>query len=415
MRVPHAMVAGRLSFVTVVAAGLSANAAPWSLSEVIERASTTAPEVKVAGRVLQEAEATRVGAGVFLPSNPRLFADYRRLASPPPIDPLNGYNLGIDGTFEVSGAGWARLDEAERRVSLARSELATAQSFARVRAWQGFIAVKVAVQRVAITEAALVIAARVEAATRERLRNGVVGEPDVLAASLEHTTVRVQLEDARRTLQAASAALCQVLDLDADAALELVGELAPPPPGGEEDALVQRALEKRPELASVKARLSLLEATDSRLVREAFPHVTFNLGFDAAPASPVFGYAGLGIQLPVAQRNQGPRAVNQAQLETERVRLETELRRVRREVASARRSYQARLTQLQLLSNDALPAAERFERLVEEGWVAGRFDLFRLTSATRDLNRVRGDRLETLLAAWTDFIELERASGGLNP
>ncbi len=121
------MVAGRLSFIAVVVAGLSANAAPWSLSEVIERASTTAPEVKVAGRVLQEAEATRVGAGVFLPSNPRLFADYRRLASPPPIDPLNGYNLGVDGTFEVSGAGWARLDEAERRVSLARTELATAR------------------------------------------------------------------------------------------------------------------------------------------------------------------------------------------------------------------------------------------------------------------------------------------------
>jgi outer membrane protein TolC len=62
-----------------------------------------------------------------------------------------------------------------------------------------------------------------------------------------------------------------------------------------------------------------------------------------------------------------------------------------------------------------VPAAERNESLVEEGWKAGRFDIFRLTSATRELNRIRRQRLETLLAAWTDAIELQRASGGLTP
>jgi outer membrane protein, heavy metal efflux system len=389
----------------VVVSGVAA-ASPLTLQQALERAASNAPEVQVAARVLDEAEATRVGAGIFLPTNPRLFMDYRRLSFSPPMDPLNGYNLGIDGTLEVSGAGFSRMAEADRRVELARTELSLAQTFARVRAWVAFVELQAAFERVRIEEGALSIAQRVESASRERLKNGVAGEPDVAAAALEVASVRVGLQESRRLEQLARASLRQVLDLPADEPIELEA--------ADETTLVQRAIDRRPELASVKARLALLETVDTRLAREGFPRLSYNLGFDAAPASPVFGYAGLGLELPV-QRNQGPRAVARAQTETERVRLETEVRRVRRDVSATRQSLLSRLSQLATLTRDAVPAAERNESLVEEGWKAGRFDIFRLTSATRELNRIRRERLETLLAAWTDAIELQRASGGLTP
>lgn len=399
-------------WLVVVSAGV-AGASPLALEQVIERASTSSPEVVVAAQVLLQAEASRVGTGVFLPTNPRLFIDYRRLASPPPQDPLNGYNLGLDGTLEVSGAGFLRLEEAERRVGLARSELAAIQTNARVNAWTAFVEAQVARERVAMFEQALEVASRVESATRERLKNGVSGEPDVAAAQVEVAAVRHELEDAHRLRHLAHARLRHVLDLDPEVAIELEGALREPLEAGSEDELVRRALERRPELATVRARLSLLESTDARLFREAFPKLTWVMGFDAAPASPVFGFAGLGVELPIGQRNQGPRAIARAQVETERTRLETELRRVRREVATSRRAYAVRLRQLATLTRDALPAANRNENLVEEGWKAGRFDIFRLTAATRELNRVRRQQLETLLAAWTDYVELQRASGGL--
>lgn len=406
----------RLTRVALLLLAAAASAEPsLSLTAVMERAAAEAPDVKLAAFALQEAEASQVGTGVFLPTNPRLFVDYRRLASPPPMDPINGYNLGLDGTLEVSGAGFARLDEAQRRVALARSELDSARTLARVRAWTGFIELQVARRRVVRVEEALATATRVENASRERQKNGVVGEPDVLAAALETANVRQELDEARRLEEVAQAGLRAVLDLGPDVTLQLEGQLSEPGDVDDEATLVQRAVERRPELEVVRARLALLEATGARLSREAFPKLTYNLGFDAAPASPVFGFAGLGVELPVAQRNQGPRAIARAQLETERLRLETELRRVQRDVATARRSYLLRRSQVELLSKQAVPAAERYEDLVEEGWKAGRFDLFRLTAATRDLNRVRRERLETLLAAWTDYVELQRASGGLNP
>jgi cobalt-zinc-cadmium efflux system outer membrane protein len=165
----------------------------------------------------------------------------------------------------------------------------------------------------------------------------------------------------------------------------------------------------------VRARLALLEATDERLLREAIPRLGYNLGLDAAPASPVFGYVGISIDVPVAQRNQGPRAVAAAQRETERARLAAQLRRVEREVTTARRSYLHRIEQVTVLERHALPNARRTVELIEAGWRAGKLDVFRLTSASRELVRIERERIDTLHAAWTDFIELQRAAGGLSP
>jgi outer membrane protein TolC len=59
-----------------------------------------------------------------------------------------------------------------------------------------------------------------------------------------------------------------------------------------------------------------------------------------------------------------------------------------------------------------MPAAERAFALIERGWKAGRFDVFRLTAAARDVVRVRAQHLDVLEAAWLARVELDRASGG---
>jgi cobalt-zinc-cadmium efflux system outer membrane protein len=165
----------------------------------------------------------------------------------------------------------------------------------------------------------------------------------------------------------------------------------------------------------LRARLSVLDATEDRLVREAVPKLGYNVGLDAAPASPVFAFVGMSVELPVAQKNQGPRAVAQAQHDTERARLELLSRRIGREVAAAVRSYAGRRARVELLRNETLPAARRTQSLVEEGWLAGRFDVFRLNAATRDVLRLEQEFVEAALSAWSDYIEVQRLSGALSP
>lgn len=405
---------------TLVLAGallaLPAGAETLTLAQALERAREKSPEVQLATRVVDEAEATRVGAGVFLPSNPRLFADYRPLVIElpgQPSEPRHGYNLGINGDIEISGAAFARVEEADRRVEVAKAELEWERKRAAARAWVAYVDALLSDRRVERIEASLAIQRRVAEAAKERVSAGVAGDTEISTVAVEMASAERDLVEAQRLQQASRLELSNVLDAAPGTEWQLEGTPLEPQPAPSEQELVDRALESRPELAIVKARLALLETVHSRLAREGFPRLGLNLGLDVAPASPGFLYAGLAIELPV-QRNQGPQAVARAQQETEKARLQAQLRRVAREVAIARRSYEARRRQVAVLTTQALPNARRTQELIEQGWRSGRFDVFRFTTASRDVLRLEREHIETLLAAWTDWVELQRASGGLN-
>jgi outer membrane protein TolC len=93
-------------------------------------------------------------------------------------------------------------------------------------------------------------------------------------------------------------------------------------------------------------------------------------------------------------------------------RLELESHRLARRIIAAFGAYEARRLELTTLSERAVPAAARTLSLAEAGWQAGRFDVFRLLTATRDALRVRAQRVNALEAVWISYIELERAAGG---
>ena len=63
----------------------------------------------------------------------------------------------------------------------------------------------------------------------------------------------------------------------------------------------------------------------------------------------------------------------------------------------------------------AMPAdaPERVQRLMTEGWRAGKFDLFRLLQTSRDAAEARRLYLETLGLLWDSTIALDRAVGAL--
>jgi cobalt-zinc-cadmium efflux system outer membrane protein len=258
----------------------------------------------------------------------------------------------------------------------------------------------------------LAIADRIHAASRLRAEAGASGDIEESLAQTAVGELRATIADAVRRREAHLSELRELLDLPATDALDLTTPLEEPDAAPPDGALVQRALRSRPELDLVRERVLALEATDDRLAREVFPRVGAYVGVDAAPASPVFGVVGVSVELPFAQRNQGPRAVAQAARAGELAQLELQGRRIAREVTAARAGYEARRAQLKGITQEALPAAERTLELVELGWRSGRFDLFRVTSAARDVSRVRGLRVDALEAAWVERVALERAVGG---
>lgn len=388
-------------------------ATPLSLSlpDAIARAEQRAPEVILAGHAVREARAQRVGAGVIMPVNPRLNVDARPLLGGGPFGDL-GYAASLEMLFDVGGAPRARVVEAERGADVALADLSLERLRGRIAAWVAYLRVRVAETRIEETEALVAIGERILRASHQRGAMGASGDIEETLATADLGQLRAAITSATRQREEHLAALRDVLDLPMSQVLVLTTALEEPPPPPDEETLLRRAVDTRPELAQIRARIALLEARYERLGRERAPKIGGYIGVDASPASPTFGILGLAIELPFAQRNQGPRAVTDAARATELERQELQARRILREVTGLRAAYESRRAELETIEKTAVPAAVRTLELVEVGWLAGRFDVFRVASAARDVARVRAARLEALEGAWMARIALDRASGG---
>lgn len=387
--------------------------APLSLSlrDALERAEQRAPEVALAGRLVREAQAQRVGAGIILPVNPRLNVDGRPLLRGGPIGEL-GYAASLEMLFDLGGAPHARVVEAERAADLATADLSLERLRGRIAAWVAYLQVRVAETRIEETRALVEIGERILRASHQRGAMGAAGDIEETLASADLGQLRAAIVSASRQREEHLATLRDVLDLPMSQPIVLTTTLDAPPPPPDEETLLRRAVETRPELVQIRARLAVLDARYDRLGRERFPKIGGFLGIDASPASPAFGIVGISVELPLAQRNQGPRAVTEAARATETERQEIQARRILREVTALHAAYGSRRVELELIEKNAVPAAVRTLELVEVGWLAGRFDVFRVATAARDVARVRAARLDALEGAWIARIALDRASGG---
>ncbi len=385
-----------------------------SLSDAIARAKERAPDIVLANAAVRQAMARRVGAGIVFPSNPRVSVDARPPITGGAVIPDVGYAATLEVPFDVSGAPRARVREAEQAAAIARAELDVERLRVRSSAWGAYVRVGIAEQRVFEMQQTMAIAERVLSATKQRAQAGASNEIEESLASFEVTQISLEIDQSIRLRQGHTMDLRHVLDLPASQQVQLVTPVGDPPDVPNRALLVEHALRKRPELAVIKRRMSLLDATTTKLRRELFPRLGVYGGVDAAPISPIFGVVGLSVELPVAQRNQQQFARVDAERTTEMDRETLLLRRIVREVVGAIETYEARRRELRLLTDSALPLAMKSLELVEIGWRAGRFDLFRVTTAAREVARVRGKRLDALEAAWVDRIAIDTSVGGLD-
>jgi cobalt-zinc-cadmium efflux system outer membrane protein len=384
---------------------------PLSLSDAVKRAMAQAPSVVNAQQFIRQVEARRIGAGVILPVNPRLSVDARPLLSNAGNLKDTGYGAMLDVLFDVGGAPSARISEADREAKVARADFVFDRAEARLRAFAAYIQTQIAELRIAEARSAMEISRRVLAAAERRVATGAASDLEAASAELDLALLQASEASFIRERDAHLMDLRDVLDLGATVAVDLTSPVDEPPPLAAARVYVDRALQHHPALAALSARVDLLDATEHRLEREVFPRVGVYAGVDAAPLSPVYGVLGASIELPFAQRNQGPRAVTQRAREGVRTRLELEARRLSRDVVAAWNAYEARRQELERLTQRAMPAAARTLSFAEAGWQAGRFDLFRLLTAARDALRLRANRIDVLEAAWIARIELERAVG----
>lgn len=111
-------------------------------------------------------------------------------------------------------------------------------------------------------------------AARDRVASGLASDLDALQAESNYYNSSYSLEEARGTLQAASASLKQTVGLSAGTDLPVKAPPADPPGGIPDDAvevMIETAIGERPDLAALRSRVLAAEASLAAAESDLWP------------------------------------------------------------------------------------------------------------------------------------------------
>ena len=187
-----------------------------------------------------------------------------------------------------------------------------------------------------------------------------------------------------------------------------------------EDA-VRLALERRPDLRAAELHIAAAEAGLSLAKAQALPEITVfggyargRGGFDDTPVGPLVDEdqlinAGVGISLPIFNRNQGAKAEAAAAIEQAlRLRELTELQ-IRAEVESAIARIQAAETAIEVFRQGVLERSAQNVRTMRAAYQAGAFTITEFLAERRRYVDAQRELTEAMTERAVALIDLQAA------
>ncbi|MFT3842651.1 MAG: TolC family protein [Myxococcaceae bacterium] len=388
-----------------------AGASPLSLEEALQRSEQVSPLVRRARADRAQAEAARVGAAIVLPSNP-IAGAWAGAGSEAGRSGAEG-GVRLEQQVEIFGQRGTRLREVDARVEAAQTleRVALQETRARVRA--AFAAAQLSEVRVQDAAERWSVANTFASALEVRLKAGAIAESDVLLAKAEVGRATAEREETRLEASLALSELGRWVReaSSAPVAVSAAAE-APPAPVGAPGDWLSRARSARADRLALQRHQTALAATLDRLSREALPSPAFFVEWQRSVPAQGFGLiGGLSIPLPFVHRNQGERALVEA--EQRRLELETQLfdRQLELELEAASSAYFGLLQQWRAFHDEVLPQLDAALEAAERGAASGKYDVFRVLQLRRERAVAIAELRRLLGEAWRARVELDRLMG----
>lgn len=251
-----------------------------------------------------------------------------------------------------------------------------------------------------------------------KYRANLVTQQDVLQADVELAELTRRRFELERMEQVAVARINTLLHRQADRPLPgpparlTVLEEAPPA-----EVLQQFAIERRPDLAAISARIREEQANAALAAREFYPDLEIFGRYDAFwQEVPLRTSVGVNVNVPI-QKERRRAAVREAMFRANqrRAEFEQQIDSIRNDVqaASARLVESRRVAEL--YRQTLLPAAEQNVASARSGYVAAKVDFLRLVEAQRQLIMLQEKSYEAETDYHRRLAELERLVGGPLP
>lgn len=369
----------------VLLSPLSAQARPdtlqLSLADAHALALRANPDLRTASLDTTIARGERRQAGLLLRFNPS--GDL--LAGGP------GTEVGITQEIEIAGQQWARRAAAQAGVERAGAGVVNLARLIIGEVDRTFYRVVAATQRLALATEVLNLNQRLAAAAGRQLAAGEISHLELNLAMVEVGRSQARalaakreregaLADLRRLLgQPPTVTIVTVLERAGEDAGAPTAELCAGPPLPRDlnvDSLTAVALARRPDLAGGGAaeREAAQRTTVSR--REAFPNLTLRVTSELLEQTGQRALRpGVGITLPLFNRNRGEIQALLAATEQARLAREALVARIRAEVSQAAVVYEAAMAQEDALETSVLAPARENRRLLEVTYREGKIGL----------------------------------------
>lgn len=402
-------------------AAASAAPAPAACEGVLTRSAVVAcvlaghPGVRAAEQEREAARGRRLAARTVLPSNPQVeVTAARRVGLWNGERDINVYGR-LSQEIEIAGqrrkrmaVADAELAQSERRIAVARRDLAAAALAAHVElvAAQELRAM---FGRIARASEVLVDLAGVS----ERAGLGSPLSADVAVASA--VRVRRQQVQAEGRVAAARARLAGLLGRESSAELAVQGDLTPLALPEELAALVEGALGRRAEieLAQAEREAFLRQVEVYRRVRAPNPSVVLYAQRDGFAERVLGGGIAFPIVLPspLGRTFAGEIAENKALARRAEADVERWRRQVRTEVAVGFEEVRARRAELTLFEADRLQRAEAHLEALGQEMAAGRMSIREAVVFQQTLLDYLASHVEARRALALASVELARVAG----
>ncbi|WP_447973187.1 TolC family protein [Nitrospira sp. Kam-Ns4a] len=321
----------------------------------------------------------------------------------------------IQQLFEMAGKRGYRIESAELGTRSAEASFEDAIRQLVFTLKDTYYRVQLAQRRLALAEENRDRFARILEVNTIRFKKGFIAEVDLIRIRLQVVDFQSQVIQATQEADAARADLRILLRLSPDQALELTTELDYRRVEPDIATLRQVALEARPDIRQ-KRLTKDQRAADLRLAKAyRFPDVTIGAGYAVqgprGPDNQQQVMLGLGVPLPLFNRNQGGIAqaevsyqVAEADLQKTLVQVENQVDIAYRTLVQSRRLVEAYLAGI-------LDDARATLTIVERAYERGGATILDLLDAARTSRAIQQNYIEALFQYQHNLFQLENAVG----
>jgi cobalt-zinc-cadmium efflux system outer membrane protein len=328
-----------------------------------------------------------------------------------PIVKEQTYSYGISQTFELGGKRRKRIDAANANSDLAQGQF-------QMVVWQLTNDLKKKFYTVLLNESLLKLAqdnqktfAETIKHTTELYQLGEISGLDLKRLEVEKLKFDTDVANSERDYEVAVRDLRVTLGGDYRAMeIDVAGMLDYQPYDFSLAELRDKALAARPDLKAAQLSEHAADASIRLQNAQRIPDVTLGAGVDQVPAGTSTYTFGVGITLPVSDRNQGERA--KALIEKRKAQNQEQLitNQVLSDVDKALVAFQIQKRRVELYRTGVLTKVDDIQNLTEFSLKAGESSTIDLLDAIRTRRETLASYYQTLFDYQASLLDLELAT-----